>query len=82
MKSYIEDPGDCYTTTAPAKRPKPVRWSAAVRCVAWIALAWGVIGGWSIVGGWWPQLNKLTKDQVTIIAAIALLWSCRKQESI
>lgn len=44
-----------------------------VRCVAWIALAWGIIGGWEILGEWWPQFNRLTKDQVTIIMALAVI---------
>lgn len=79
MKSYIENPGDCYTTTAPSSRPKPAFLNTVVRCVAWMALAWGVIGGWSILGEWWPQLNRLTKDQVTIIVALVLLWECRKK---
>jgi hypothetical protein len=54
------------------------RLQRVVRCVAWIALAWGITGGWQILGQWWPQLNTVTKDQITIIIALAVLWGRRK----
>jgi len=50
-----------------------IKLQRVVRCLLLAALVWGIIGGWEILGHWWPQLNRLTKDQVTIIVALVLL---------
>lgn len=55
--------------------------TSIVRCVAWILLVWGVIGGWSILGEWWPRLNVLTKDQLTIVVGLMLALDSRKRKA-
>lgn len=52
--------------------------NGAVRRVAWIAVVWGIIGGWGILGEWWPQFNAVTKDQITILTALVILYGRRK----
>lgn len=49
-----------------------------VRCAAWMSLAWGMVGGWEILAEWWPQLNRVTKDQVTVIVALAVICGQKK----
>ena len=56
----------------------PVRSDAPIRFVAWAAVAWGLIGGWQILGEWWPNLNVVTKDQLTIIIASMIICGWRK----
>lgn len=65
------------TSERESEPAKPGSQKRVVRCVAWIAVWWGIIGGWSILGKWWPDCNTLSKDQVTILVAFAILI-CKK----
>lgn len=54
----------------------------SVRFGALLCLAWGVIGGWAMLGTLWAALNTLSKDQVMVFFALAVLisTSVRKEE--
>ena len=51
--------------------------NVVVRCFAIMAVIWGLLGGWKMLGERWPELNKVSKDQITIIVALVILYGRR-----